>query len=149
VRATLPLKRLCQPKAGLISGTEVSVLVYQEVNITMCTTFGTPYDKVEFIQISKYKQFRLIVFFINNIKIHSFTSLTGVGALQGNFGTVTGLRGVSPFFYTLISSNTTLRYMFAQGRTYERRPLLCHSVASRRGTKRGCRLNIYVYSNQK
>jgi hypothetical protein len=26
--------------------------------------------------------------FINNIKIHSFTSLTGVGgALQGNFGT--------------------------------------------------------------
>ena len=26
-------------------------------------------------------------FFINNIKIHSFTSLTGVGALQGNFGT--------------------------------------------------------------
>jgi hypothetical protein len=28
------------------------------------------------------------MFFINNIKIHSFTSLTGVGgALQGNFGT--------------------------------------------------------------
>jgi hypothetical protein len=30
------------------------------------------------------------LFFINNIKIHSFTSLTGVGgggALQGNFGT--------------------------------------------------------------
>ena len=24
-------------------------------------------------------------FFINNIKINSFTSLTGVGALQGNF----------------------------------------------------------------
>ena len=33
---------------------------------------------------------RLIVFFINNIKINSCTSLTGVGggdgALQGNFG---------------------------------------------------------------
>jgi hypothetical protein len=26
-----------------------------------------------------------LFFFINNIKIHSFTSLTGVGALQGNF----------------------------------------------------------------
>jgi hypothetical protein len=34
----------------------------------------------------------LIVFFINNIKIHFFTSLTGVGALQGNFGTVTGVQ---------------------------------------------------------
>jgi hypothetical protein len=31
-------------------------------------------------------------FFINNIKIHSFTSLTGVGALQGNFGTITGVQ---------------------------------------------------------
>jgi hypothetical protein len=26
------------------------------------------------------------------IKIHSFTSLTGVGALQGNFGTGTGVQ---------------------------------------------------------
>ena len=38
-------------------------------------------------QMSIYKQFSdLLVFFINNIKIHSFTSLTGLGALQGNFG---------------------------------------------------------------
>ena len=42
--------------------------------------------------INIYTVFRLIVFFINNIKIHSFTSLTGVGALQGNFGTVTGVQ---------------------------------------------------------
>ena len=48
-------------------------------------------------------------------------------------------------FYTLISSNTTLRYMFAQGRKNEHRPLLCHSVASRRGTKRVYGLNIYVW----
>ena len=45
-----------------------------------------------------------------------------------NFGTL--------LFYTLIYSNTTLRYMFAQGRMDERRPLLCHSVASRRRTKK-------------
>ena len=39
-------------------------------------------------QISIYKQFSGELFFINNIKIHSFTSLMGVGgALQGNFGT--------------------------------------------------------------
>ena len=31
-------------------------------------------------------------FFINNIKIHSYTSLTGVGALQGHFGTVMGVQ---------------------------------------------------------
>jgi hypothetical protein len=31
-------------------------------------------------------------FIVPNIKIHSFTSLTGVGALQGNFGTVTGVQ---------------------------------------------------------
>jgi hypothetical protein len=37
-------------------------------------------------QISIYKQFSDELFFINNIKIHSFTSLTGIGALQGNFG---------------------------------------------------------------
>jgi hypothetical protein len=36
--------------------------------------------------------FQVNCFFINNIKIHSFTSLTGVGALQGNFGTVTGVQ---------------------------------------------------------
>ena len=35
-------------------------------------------------------QFSGLLFFINNIKIHSFTSLTGVEggrSLQGNFGT--------------------------------------------------------------
>ena len=31
--------------------------------------------------------FQVTCFFINNIKIHSFTSLMGVGTLQGNFGT--------------------------------------------------------------
>ena len=36
-----------------------------------------------------------------------------------------------------------------EGRTDERRPLLCHSVASLRGTRRIYGLNIYVYSNQK
>jgi hypothetical protein len=33
------------------------------------------------------------LFFLSiTLKIHSFTSLTGVGALQGNFGTVTGVQ---------------------------------------------------------
>ena len=34
-----------------------------------------------------FNSFQVNCFFINNIKIHSFTSLTGVGVLQGNFGT--------------------------------------------------------------
>jgi hypothetical protein len=42
------------------------------------------------IRYQNINSFQVNCFFINNIKIHSFTSLTGVGALQGNFGTVTG-----------------------------------------------------------
>jgi hypothetical protein len=45
-------------------------------------------DKV----ITHINSFQVNCFFINNIKIHSFTSLTGVGALQGNFGTITGVQ---------------------------------------------------------
>ena len=54
-----------------------------------------------------------------------------------NFGTL--------LFYTLISikqySNTTLRYMFAQGRKNECRPLLCHFAA---GDKQGIQVE-YIH----
>ena len=40
------------------------------------------------IRYQYINSFQVNCFFINNIKIHSFTSLTGVvGARQGNFGT--------------------------------------------------------------
>ena len=46
----------------------------------------------EDLRYQNINSFQVNCFFINNIKIHSFTSLTGVGALQGNFGTVTGVQ---------------------------------------------------------
>ena len=44
------------------------------------------------IRYQYINSFQVNCFSINNIKIHSFTCLTGVGALQGNFGTVTGVQ---------------------------------------------------------
>ena len=44
------------------------------------------------IRYQSINSFQVNCFFINNIKIHSFTSLMGVGALQGNFGTLTGVQ---------------------------------------------------------
>ena len=38
------------------------------------------------IRYQYINSFQINCFFINNIKIHSFTSLTEVGALQGNLG---------------------------------------------------------------
>jgi hypothetical protein len=49
------------------------------------------YEK-KVIRYQNINSFQVNCYFINNIKIHSFTSLTGVGALQGNFGTVTGVQ---------------------------------------------------------
>ena len=54
-------------------------LVTGSNGIMMAQTFCDIFFMKKRHQISIYTVFRLIVFFINNIKIHSFTSLTGVG----------------------------------------------------------------------
>ena len=49
--------------------------------------FDIFFMKKKDIRYQFINSFQVTCFFINNIKIHSFTSLMGVGTLQGNFGT--------------------------------------------------------------
>ena len=86
MRASLRLARniFFGPVKKLVTGPN-GIMVAQ----TFCDIFF--YEK-KTSDINILTIFRLIVFFINNIKIHSFTSLVrvggggGGGALQGNFG---------------------------------------------------------------
>ena len=57
--------------------------------IMVAQTFCDIFFMKKNIRYLYINSFQINCFFINNIKIHSFTSLAGVGALQGNFGTCT------------------------------------------------------------
>jgi hypothetical protein len=79
-----PKKKIqASQRLDLISGTEIGLEII--VAQTFCDIFLF-YEKKD-IRYQYINSFQINCFFINNIKIHSFTSLTRVGgALQGNIG---------------------------------------------------------------